>query len=176
MTILTSQSTFTIGEASTETVSASVTILPAPGAGVGTGRLVHPTLGTYDYLYKPNEWTNMDGDAIIPPVWASSKTLIGAANTLFPGHLRDVVVDEIWTNDHMPIAMARMLCAMWMNPPDPASGYVQWYPSYINALGFKVMLVGMEVDGKTFVLDKYLSQIGWVKGKVVLKLRIAGRV
>lgn len=175
MTILSSQITFTVGEASTESASINVTILPALGIGSGNGRLVHPTLGTYDYVYKPDETTNMDGDAIIPPVWSRAKTLRGSSNSLFPGTLRDVVVEEIWTSDHMPIDMARMLCAMWMNPPDPSAGYILWYPNYLNALGFKVILANLEINGKQFVLNKYLSKVGLVKGNVVLTLRIAGR-
>ena len=176
MTILTSQSTFTVGEASTETVSASVTILAAPGAGAGKGRLVHPTLGTYDYPYAPNEWSNMDGDAIISPIWASAKTLDGAANSLFAGALRDVLVEERWTGElAMPLAMARMLASFWMSPPDPATGYVTWYPSYANALGFKVILLALDVNGQGYNLD-YISRQGWVPSSVALRMRIAGRV
>lgn len=176
MTVLTSQTTFTVGEAATETVAATLTILPAPGAGAGKGRLVHPTLGTYDYPYAPDEWSNMDGDAIIAPIWASTKTLDGSANTLFAGSLRDVVVEERWTGDlSAPMAMVRMLAAFWQNPPDPATDYVRWYPSYANSLGFKVIILDLQVDGQGFNLD-FVSRQGWVAGGVVLRMRLAGRV
>ena len=79
MSILTSQTTFTVGDASTETTSTSITILPALGASTGKGRLIHPTLGIYDYERCPDEWSNMDGDAIIAPIWASSSLASGAA-------------------------------------------------------------------------------------------------
>lgn len=176
MTILTSQTTFTVGEASTETVAASVTILPVPGVGTGRGRLVHPTLGAYDYPHVPDEWSNMDGDAIIAPIWGSAKTLNGAANTLFAGALRDVVVEERWNGElSLSLAMLRMLASFWMSPPDPAVDYVEWYPSYTNALGFKVIILEIDVNGQGFNLD-YISRQGWVPNSVVLRMRIAGRV
>jgi hypothetical protein len=176
MTILTSSTTFTVGEAAIETVAASVTILPVPGAGTGKGRLVHPTLGSYDYPHAPNAWGGMDGDAIIAPIWASAKTLDGAANTLFAGNIRDSEVYETWSGElAMPLAMVRMLASFWQAPPDPAVDYIKWYPSYSNALGFKVILLALDVNGQGYNLD-YIARQGWVPASVVLKMRIAGRV
>lgn len=176
MTILTSQTTFTVGEAATETVAARLTILPVPAAGTGKGRLTHPTLGTYDYPSAPDEWSNIDHDAIIAPIWASTKTLDGAANTLFAGSLRAVVVEERWTGElSASIEMVRMLAAIWQNPPDPAADHVRWYPNYTSALGFKVIVLALEVGGQGINLD-FISRQGWVTGNVVLRMRLAGRV
>lgn len=173
---LNSEATFTIGEASTETASTVLTILPAIGEGTGPGRLVHPTLGTYDYEKCPDEWSNMDGDAIIAPIWASSKTLDGAANTLFSGNIRDVVIEERWIGDlSVSLAMLRMLAAFWQNPPNPADGYIEWYPNYINELGFKVIILALELNGQGINFD-YMARQGYVSGDLVLRMRIAGRV
>ena len=128
MTTLTASATLTIGDASTVTESISLLVLPVAGSYEGTGRLVHPTFGTYDYERPPDEWTNLDGDALIAPIWASTKTLLGAANTLFAGNLRDVIVEERWTQPVCCLAAhLRALLPMWMNPPDPSVAYVEWY-------------------------------------------------
>lgn len=176
MTTLTASSTITIGDGPTVSESTSLLVLPAAGAYEGPGRLVHPTFGTYDYERPPDAWTNMDGDALIPPVWASTKTLSGAANTLFVGTLRDVIVEEQWTQSVCcRIEHVRALLAMWMNPPDPSVAYVEWYPTYTSALGFKVVLLGLTLGGKDITLTS-LSHQGYVRGPLVLRMRIAGRV
>ncbi|MXS85287.1 hypothetical protein ABO04_04975 [Nitrosomonas sp. HPC101] len=177
MTTLTSQTTFTVGEASTETTSVNITILPAlTGGTTGKGRLVHPTLGTYDYEQCPDEWSNVDGDAIIAPIWTSSKTLNGASNTLTMGNLRDVVVEERWTGEiSAPLTMVRMLAFFWQNPPDPALGYVYWYPNYLNAHGYKVIITDLELNGTGLNFD-FISRQGGVTGTLVLRMRITGRV
>lgn len=176
MTTLTSSATFTIGEASTESASTVLSILPAIGSGSGTGRLIHPTFGAYDYEKCPDEWTNMDGDAIIAPIWSSSKTLNGASNTLFVGNIRDVVVEERWLGEiSVSLTMLRMLAAIWQNPPNPSDGYVTWYPNYVNDLGFKVIVLALDLNGQGLNFD-YVSRQGYCSGELVLRMRIAGRV
>ncbi len=138
--------------------------------------MIHPSLGTYDYIRGPDEWMNIDGDIIIPPVWSSSKTLLGAANTLFIGDVRDVIVEERWTQgvagelQHM-----RALLAMWMNPPDPAVAYVEWWPNYTSAEGFNVIFLSMTLGGQGITISS-LSKQGWVRGPLVLRMRIASRI
>lgn len=177
MATLTSQSTFTIGDAATEAVSTQLTILPAIGAGSGTGRLIHPTLGTYDYEKCPDEWSNVDGDVIIAPIWASTKTLQGAANTLFQGHIRDTVIEERWIGEDASISltMLRMLLSFWQNPPNPATDYVKWYPNYTNNYGYKVVLMAVDVNGSGVNLD-YVSRLGYVTGDVVLRFKVAEKL
>jgi hypothetical protein len=68
MTILTSSATIAVGDGAAAVDSVQLTVLPAVGAPNGRGRLVHPSLGTYDYVRGPDEWTNIDGDAIIAPI------------------------------------------------------------------------------------------------------------
>jgi len=172
MTTLTSSGTFTIGESLTEQASTTVTVLPVAAPGEGRGRLVHPTLGSYDYPYAPDEWDNLHQDVIIPPVWAHARTLEGAQNTLWPGHIKDVRCAERWISDiSMPIAMLEMLLLFWTNPPDPATGYVVWYPSYATVLGYQVIIEVLTVGGNQISLD-YIARQGWTVGVVEQTLRI----
>lgn len=176
MTTLTSTATFTIADAATVVEEAQAIILPVASTGEGRGRLIHPTLGTYDYVHAPDEWTNLDGDVIISPIWANSKTLSGSSNTLWAGDIRDTIVEERWTGQlSSSVAHLRALLAMWQNPPDPAADYVEWWPSYANALGYKVVLIALEVGGQAITLS-YISRQGWVAAPITLRMRIAERV
>jgi len=176
MTTLTSSATFTIGAAATVAETATALILPVAGAGTGRGRLIHPTLGTYDYVHAPDQWTNLDGDVIVSPIWANTKTLSGGSNTLWAGDIRDTVVEERWTGQlSASLAHLRLLLAFWQNPPDPAEAYVEWYPSYANALGYKVVLLAVEVGGQGVNLD-FISRQGWVTSPIALRMKVAARV
>jgi hypothetical protein len=177
MAVLTSSATFTVADAATEVETLDLPIIGVAGVGEGTGRLIHPTLGTYDYARAPNEWTNMDGDVIIPPIWSSTKTLLGSANTLFAGDLRDVTCEETWTQSSIALEaeMLRTLISFWMNPPDPAVGYVQWWPSYISDLGFEVIILELTSKGKQITFDPVIHN-GWARGPINMKLKIVGRV
>ena len=175
MTTLTASTTFSIGAASTVVESVTTVILPAVAAGEGQGRLVHPTLGTYDYAFMPDAWVNIDGDAIIAPVWASSTTLDGASNTLWQGSLRDVVVEERWTFAVKP-AHLRAILAMWMNPPDPADGYVQWFPNYTNGNGYAVIMLAVTVGGQAVQLNYISRRHDFVIEDMALQMRLVERI
>jgi hypothetical protein len=176
MTTLTSSATLAIGDAAIVIEQAQLIILPVAGVGEGRGRLVHPTLGVYDYAHAPDEWTNLDGDVIISPIWANTKTLSGASNTLWTGDIRDTVVEERWTG-RLSASMAhfRALLAMWQNPPDPAAEYVEWWPSYTTAQGYKVLLLALEVGGQAITLN-YIARQGWVSAPITLRMRVAERI
>lgn len=177
MTTLTASNSFPIGDGAIAVESVQLTVLPVAAPGQGPGRLVHPTLGTYDYPYPPDEWEGFEQDLIVPPVWANAKTLAGAANTLWPGHIRDLEVEERWTGaggTAMPLHMLRMLVSFWTQPPDPASGFVQWWPSYVTTLGFKVAILEVGSGGRGVTLD-YISKQGWVSGAVALRMRMIDR-
>ncbi len=184
MPTITATSTFTVAPAPVAAVSAPVFVsLTLGGADMpGMGRLVHPTLGALEYTHPPTEWVNIDGDVIAPPVWASTKTLRGTSNTLWPGDIRDVVCVERWRERgslRMPIGQLRSLVAFYCNPPDPALAAVQWFPDYTSELGFRVAMVSLTVGGEGVALD-------WVSvadpdnafvadRDVELRLRILGR-
>jgi hypothetical protein len=182
MPALTNSATLSFGPGSpaVDEVTVTVLALPVTPAPTGRGRLVHPTLGTLDYNYAPTNWTNIDGDVLTTPVWASSKTLQGAATTLWRGDLRDVTCTEHWDQDagelRMPIEMLRTLIAFYSNPPDPASGYVAWHPTYTTDLVFKVALVGLTVGGQGITLDSIATRRHWARRDVELTLKVLGRV
>jgi hypothetical protein len=154
-----------------------LTVLPVPVGATGRGRLIHPTFGTYDYPMPPDEWVNLRGDAIIAPIWASTKTLLGAANTLFVGDVRDVICEERWTQGivYGGTAHADALIAMWSNPPDPSVAYVQWFPNYSSTQGFNVVLLGLTL-GQKDITTSSLSHGGHDRGPLILRLRIASRI
>ena len=182
MPTLTNSATFTFGPASpiVEEVTVTVLALPMTRAPTGRGRLVHPTLGTLDYDYAPTSWTNVDADVLSSPVWASSKTLQGAATTLWRGDLRDVTCIEHWDQDagelRMPIFMLRTLVAFYANPPDPANAYVTWHPTYTSDLVFNVAMVGLTVGGEGITLDSIATRRNWARRDVELSLKVLGRV
>jgi hypothetical protein len=174
MATLTSSETFSVGAAATIEETVQIPVVSAPVPPSGTGRLVHPTLGTYDYEMAPPEWGNMDVDAVVPPIWQNSKTLTGGSNTLWIGVVQDVEVYERWTG---PVAMyapqMRMFLDMWTNPPIPPE-YVVWYPNYLNEFAFKVIILDVSTGGSKGVnMDYTLFQgNGFVKGPVTLSMRL----
>lgn len=181
MTTLTASTTVTIQAASPVSESVQLAVIPALSSGVlGKGRLVHPSLGTLDYFLEPHQWTNIDGDVLIPPIWSSAKTLSSTANTLWPGALRDVVCVESWIPEKglsMPLSMLRTMAAFYLNPPDLAAGqYVEWYPNYTSELGFKVIIEDLKVDGETMKMSPLVKGAELVEFEVKLSLRIAERV
>jgi hypothetical protein len=183
--LMTSMGEFGVAGLSEELLVAPDEVFPTFPVETGKGRLVHPSLGMYEYEVKPDEWVNIDADAIVPPVWASSRTLTGAANVLWPGNLRDVVVEERWKGEggiSMPIEQLRMLLSFWTTQPDPEEAYVEWYPTYITRVSFKVLLIGLTAGGQNIVLDDVVNYRdlrgpdGWVTAPVVLQLRLVGRL
>ncbi len=190
MPTLTSSTTITIGSGSVVTESIPIPILPVLAPGVlGKGRMIHPTLGTLDYDFAPDEWVNVDGDVLIAPTWSTQKTLDGATNTLWQGNIRDTICEEHWTQeDNVRPAWLRMMLSFWQSPPDPVTGTpVQWWPNYCSPLGFNIALINVVVgsglrnlreryDGT--VLNGYAMDLDdpWVTEPVTLTMRILGRV
>jgi hypothetical protein len=154
-------------------------------SSTGNGRIGHPTFGTYDYEVKPDQWVNMDADAIVRPVWASNKTLTSATNVLWAGSIRDVVVEERWTQPlSMPIGMFRLLATIFMNPVDPSVGYCQWFPNYVNGHGYFVIPISLSAGDSTNCVfddivnykgDNGLSQ-GWLTSPVTFQMRLIRRI
>jgi len=160
-------------------------IWPAAPLASGFGRIVHPVLGGYDYEVKPDEWVNIDADVIIPPIWASTRTMTSAANVLWDGNIRDVVVEERWKalgGLAMPIGQLRMLMSIWTMPMDPDEGFVTWYPNYISPLGFQVLPVNLTAGGQGLVFDDVVNYTdangpdGWATQPVVFTLKLVARL
>jgi len=177
--LLTATTNFTILDASPVVESITLSVVAAGGPGSGNGRMIHPTLGSLDYTLPPHEWTSMGSDAIIAPIWASQQTLSSAANTLWPGNLRDVAPEERWIPSaglSMPLAMLNALIAFWMNPPDPDVGYIEWHPSYVTTLKYSVIITSIEVNGSPLTMSPQTVGTNLVEFPVTVKMRITGRV
>jgi hypothetical protein len=176
VTVITNSTAFVIAAQSSATAAVTLAIIPNAVAGEGTGRLIHPTLGTFDYQYMPEQWVNMDGSAIIKPSWQNSKTLDSGQNTLWGGNIKDVECKEIWTAPGglaMPMSQLRVLISFFQNPPDPTVDYVQWWPSYVTTNGFDVVIKGMEVGGEGFTFSD-ISLQGWIDLPVTMIYQIIG--
>ena len=185
-TLIWNETTFDVNGGSAVVTSLPLVVLPSFPVEIGHGRIIHPEFGPFDYEHKPDKWVNIDGDVIIRPVWASTKTLGGAANVLWSGKLRDVVVKEKWEpigGLSMPITMARMLILLYTNPIDPDAGYVEWWPNYATTLGFKVIVVDLEIGDEGISFDDVINSKdgngnpdGWVTMPVTLTMKIVDRV
>ena len=164
----------------------SFQVLPAFPVQTGNGRLFHPTIGMFDYDVKPDEWVNIHADAIIAPIWASSRTMTSASNVLWRGDISDVVVEERWKSLGglaMPVTMLRMLLLIWTTPVDPDVDYVRWYPTYTTEVGFKVIPIALSVGGQGIALDDVTNYLdaddepnGWVTGVVTLQLKLVAKL
>ena len=183
---ITNTGIFGVAAAAEEILTLPIEVLPAYPTPSGKGRLMHPTLGAFDYEVKPDEWVNIDAEAIVPPVWASSRTLTGASNVLWNGNIRDVVVEERWKafgGLSMPVTQLRMLLAVWTTPMDPDVGYVLWHPNYVTGVTFKVLPVNLQVGGSGITFDDVIhykdengDPIGWVTAPVTFTLKLVERV
>ena len=178
MATLSASNTFSIGAGSTVVEQVDITILSAPTAPTGPGRLVHPTLGTLDYEISPDSWGNIDSDAIIAPIWSSEMTLSSGINTVWAGHIKDVQVYENWGGAlAMRAPQFRGMHDFYSSPPVPPS-YVEWYPSYLNGLGFKVAITNLTSGGSAGMNSDFtvLQKEGFIKGPVRLTMKLIGYV
>jgi hypothetical protein len=175
---LSASATFTVADQTPVTVAADAVVQPPVGFGTGgRGRLVHPTLGAYDYAVTPDEVENCDGDVLIAPVWSHAMTLGGAVDALWPGYLRDALIVERWRNGDVgcPIDHLRQIWQLFANPPDPVTGTpVVWTPNYINANSYNVAIVSVRSGGSAYRLDLRLARWGYAPQPVELSLRILG--
>jgi len=184
--VLTVTGTFGVVGAAERMVTLPLEVFPSFPVPYGRGRIIHPILGPFDYEVKPDEWVNIDAEAIIAPMWASTRTITSAANVLWQGYLRDVVVEERWKSLGglaMPATQLRMLIAIWTQPVDPDVGYVHWYPSYITTAGFKVLPINLSAGGQGIAVDdviNYLDEdgepIGWVTSPVTFQMKLVERL
>jgi hypothetical protein len=134
--------------------------------------MVHPVFGELAYPHSPDKWVNFDTDIIVPPSWGYQATLGSGVNTIHPSSIRDVVVQEIWLGDlSVSIEFLRMLLNFWTQPPAPETGYLLWYPEYVNAIGYKVILGQVTIGGAEVTFD-YISRQGWIAGDLIIKMRI----
>jgi hypothetical protein len=176
---LTATATFDIEENVAASTTTTLIIQPAAAyGGSGNGRLEHPTLGTYDYAYSPDEVVDLDVGPLYRPTWARATTLSGSADTLWQGTLADAVVIERWRHGEgsvgAPITFVRQLWQFYANPPDPADTPVIWTPTYMSDTRYRVVLSSLRVGGERYTLDRRLLSYGYTPSPVELELRILG--
>ena len=198
--ILTSSATITVSDVSPAVATTSAPVLAAVGYPNGNGRMVHPVLGAFDYSTKPDQWLNVDGDVIVPPVWSHTKTLKGSQSALWQGDISDAVCEERWLSlggVSMPVDQLRTLISMWTNPVDPSVGYVQWFPTYANGNGYNVIISDITVGSPgnssmarasgiglfSIALDDVVNYVngngdveGWVTLPVTMFLKVVSKV
>lgn len=176
---LTANGTFNVADQTPLSASASVVVQPPVTVGTGHGgRLVHPTLGTYDYSTSPDELVNIDGGPLYGPIWSHSATLGGGVDTVWEGSLRDTRVLERWGtigDVGGPIALARMLWQFYANPPTPPS-YVIWAPTYATASTWNVAIVGVRVGAESYTLNQVLLARGYVPAPIELEMRVISAI
>ena len=183
---LSSNATFTVASSGTESANVTATVMPAVGYGSGgLGRLVHPTLGTYDYEWKPDQRVNLHGDVVYAPDWVHSKTVGGGALSVGSGKVGDPIVVERWNHGEgiVPLALVEALLLFLQNPPDiDAGSYVTWSPNYATSRTWNVAIVGLRVGGQEVTIDTWLSEQddgtvdGYTLGPCELALRIISEV
>lgn len=174
---LIASSIYNVADASITSVSVTQIVQPPVGVGTGgRGRLVHPTLGVYDYANTPTETVNVDGDVCFGPIWSHEQTIGGGVDTQWPGYMRDVVVVERWAQGDVGSLLShlRQLWAFFANPP--ASGaYVLWSPNYANANTYRVAIVAVTAGGEEYKIDRWLAdKRGYTPSPVEIKMRVLG--
>lgn len=178
---VTSDNTFDVADQTPESASITVVVQPPIGfgdgevEGLGRGQIIHPTLGTYDYVNTPDETVNVDGNVMFGPQWAHTQTLTSGIDAFWSGNIRDAVVIERWIHGDSgpPIALLRALYSFFANPPeDPAANPVIWNPNYANTRSFEVAIVAVRSGGQEYRLDRRLLSYGLATNPVELELRV----
>ena len=65
---------------------------------------------------------------------------------------------------------------MWMNPPDPVDGYVQWFPNYTNGNGYSVIMLSVTVGGEAVQLNYISRRHDFVIEDMALRMRLVERL
>ena len=155
MTIVTNYKNYTINQGTPTVESAGVELLSAgvqgtPGA---LRRMTHPETDIADLIYwgNPDQWTNMDNEALLHPITSTVQTLGGRVVNVFPQTIEDILVTEIWSGGagqgSIPGSFWRRLFNYVRNRPNVGE-YVTWEPRDINDRTFKVVLVSV-IAGKS---------------------------
>jgi hypothetical protein len=195
MTVITSQTTFTI-QAALETVieTADIGLTPENPGGSGAMReLRYPNDALPPLVYEenPDAWENFDTDPLTARPLAKGQMTIGDYQLLrWPGFIKDNPVREIWkgsdTISRMSLSMFRRLWEYFTNPP--ASGYITWSPKDRVNKTYNIEIVGLRAGNATSStsqldrlstqevvnLDYFMSQQGQVLGEIVFSFIIVG--
>lgn len=173
---LSSNTSVSVADRTTASSDLTDTLLPPVGVGTGgRGRLVHPTLGTYDYANTPDETVNVEVVASMPPLWLHSQTISGAVETRWLGVLQGMRVVERWLNGDVGALLTHLnqLWTFYANPPNPdAASYVTWAPNYAHSAVYNVVIVGLRCGGTEYTLNQRLKGYGYAPQPVELEMSI----
>ena len=147
---ISSYKNFFINEGTPTVVSAGVVLLSAgvQGTAGALRRMTHPETDIADLIYwgNPDQWTNMDNDALLHPITSTVQTLGGRVVNVFPQTVADILVTETWSGGagqaSMPGSFWRRLFNYVRNRPN-VDEYVTWEPRDINDRIFQVVLVSV---------------------------------
>ncbi len=181
MTVLTSQTTFTVQNPATEYVETVDLVLLPENAGSNAAReLRYPgdLLPPLIYLEPPDSWENFDtGPLTARPVLKSDQTLEDTLLTRWPGYGKDQAVKEVWkgseTVARMPAYFFRRLWEYFTNPP--AEGFITWNPKDRLDHPYNIEIENLTVGGQNVVsFDNIGLRNGYVMGEVTFSFRICG--
>jgi hypothetical protein len=157
-------------------------------AGGGTPReLDHPLSGTFAspliYPINPQYWTNILDQALIKPLYASTRTLEKTATVQYGKDLTDVEVVETWMGGGNRIAMSlsffSSLWDMFAGDLDFVSqGFIQWSPRDLGNLKFKIIITDLTVGGQGGITVNHLARQGdgHIYESVQLKMRLIEQI
>ena len=147
---ISSYKNFFINEGTPTVVTAGVVLLSAgvQGTAGALRRMTHPETDIADMVYwgNPDQWTNMDSDALLHPITSTVQTLGGRVVNVFPQTVADILVTETWSGGggqaSIPGSFWRRLFNYVRNRPAVGT-YVTWEPRDINGRIFQVELVSI---------------------------------
>lgn len=149
MTLLTSQTTFTINPApETITATADIPLLPQNEGLDATPELHYPgdALPPLVYPDLPDKRMNFDTSPLTSrPIWKGELTLNDVQSVIWPGTIKDLPIREIWsgsdTVSRMSLSFFRRLWEYYVNPP--ATGYITWNPKDRMDKAYNIQIIGL---------------------------------
>ncbi|MGA8139669.1 MAG: hypothetical protein WB948_03215 [Desulfobaccales bacterium] len=197
MTMLNSQTTFTVQDPVQELIqSVDLVLLPANTGSLDMRELHYPgdLLPPIIYEEPPDSWENFDSIPLTPrPMIVAEQTLQDTVLAAWPGYQKDNPVREIWkgANDVaiMPADFYRRLMEYFMNPPDPVSqGYITWWPKDRTSQGYNIVIecvragsptsstsaANTQANQQVSVFDLVAIRQGYVLGEVIFSFFIVG--
>ena len=194
MTLLTSQTTFTIeGALEVITVSADISLMPENAGGGAARELRYPGDALPPLIYEepPDSWENFDTAPLTArPLAKGQMTISDYQLARWPGYVKDNPVREIWkgsdTDSHMPLSFLRRLWEYYANPP--ASGYITWNPKDRADKAYNIEIIGLRAGSaadstsltdrsasqEVVSLDYFMAPNGYVLGEVIFSFIIVG--
>jgi len=181
MTILTSQTTFTINAGAVSLdESAEIYLFPENTGSLALRELHYPAdkYAPITYEQNPYKWENFDSAPMTNmPQVKSEMTLESVQVVHWKGYMPDKPVKEYWAgSDTTSSVYAYFMRRLWEYFVDPPVGdYIVWYPKDRTEQGYLVKLEALTIGGTDVIsfLDTAIrnSMMVW---EMILQLRIIG--